>query len=165
MLPVDPGKHWLEAGITGLARQREWDAVATANAPGAAGDEAEFVALADGRILVDSGPRGFDPEPLAAALASSIAPPYRALAVRRPELWAVGASAIEAARLDPDPHGDDLELTWDGATLALVSDRVPADPSTALALERLAAARESGPYAAHAGRLDGDLFEILVLPL
>ena len=32
MHPIDPGSHWLEAGITGLARQREWDAVATADA-------------------------------------------------------------------------------------------------------------------------------------
>ena len=165
MHPIDPGSHWLEAGITGLARQREWDAVATSDAPGTAGDEAEFVALADGRLLVNTSPDGFDPEPLAAALEGAIDRPYRALAVRRPELWTVGASTIETARLDPDPRGDDLELTWDGATLALVANGMPADPSTADALERLAASRESGAYAAHAGRLDGDLWEILVLPL
>ena len=52
MSPLDPGSHRLEAGITGLARQREWDAVATADAPGLPGDEAEFVALSDGRLLV-----------------------------------------------------------------------------------------------------------------
>ena len=168
MHPIDPGSHWLEAGITGLARQREWDAVATVdapNAPGAPGDEAEFVALADGRLLVDAGPDGFDPEPLAAALEGAIERPYRALALRRPEMWAVGASAIETVRLDPDPRGDDLELTWDGSTLALLADGMPADPSSAAALERLAAGRESGAYAAHAGRLDGDLFEISVLAL
>jgi hypothetical protein len=163
--PIDPGSHWLEAGITGLARQREWDAVATADAPGAPGDEAEFVALADGRLLVDAGPDGFDPQPLAAALEGAIERPYRALAMRRPEMWAVGASTIETARLDPDPRGDDLELTWDGATLALAVDGMPADPSDAAALERLASARESASYAAQAGRLDGDLWEILILPL
>lgn len=165
MHPVDPGSHWLEAGITGLARQREWDAVATADAPGSTGDEAEFVALADGRLLVKAGPEGFDPTPLAAALEGAMEGPYRALAIRRAELWAVGASAIEVVRLDPDPRGDDLELTWDGSTLALVADGLPADPSNAAALERLAAAREEGLYAAHAGRLDGDLWEILILPL
>ena len=89
---------------------------------GTAGDEAEFVALSDGRVLVDAGPDGFDPEPLAAALEGAIERPYRALAMRRPEMWAVGASVIETARLDPDPRGDDLELTWDGSTLALVAD-------------------------------------------
>jgi len=163
--PIDPGNHWLEAGITGLARQREWDAVATSDAPGTPGDEAAFVALADGRLLVDAGPDNFDPEPLAAALEGALERPYRALAMRRPEMWAVGASEIETARLDPDPRGNDLELTWDGATLALVADGMPADPSSAAALERLAAARESGAYAAHAGRLDGDLFEISILAL
>lgn len=162
---MDPGDHWLEAGITGLARQREWDAVATSDAPGTAGDEVGFVALADGRVLVEAAPDGFDPEPLVAALAGSIERPYRALAVRRPEVWAVGASTIEVARLDPDPRGDDLELTWDGATLALAVDGMPADPSDAAALERLASARESASYAAQAGRLDGDLWEILILPL
>ena len=64
MTPVDPGPHWLEAGITGLSRQREWDAVATADAPGEPGDEAELVVLADGRVLVEHGPSGLDPTPL-----------------------------------------------------------------------------------------------------
>ena len=165
MHPIDPGSHWLASGITGLPRQKEWDAVATSDAPGTAGDEAEFVALSDGRLLVDAGPDGFDPEPLAAALDGAIERPYRALALRREEHWAVGASAIETTRLDPNPRGDDLELTWDGATLALVTDGMPADPSSAAALELLAAAREDGSYAAHAARLDDDLWEILVLPL
>jgi len=165
MMPLDPGRHWLEAGITGLARQREWDAVGTAEGPGSPGDESEFLALPDGRLLVESGPSGFDPGPLAAALAGSIEPPYRAVGVRRPELWAVGACAIEVARLEPDPRGDDLELTWDGSSLALVADAMPADPSHASALERIAAAREEGPYAAHAHRIEGSLFELLVLPL
>ncbi len=165
MLPLDPGSHWLEAGITGLARQREWDAVARAEGPGAPGDEAQFVALDEGRLLVEGGPQGFDPTPLAAALAGSLEPPYRAVAVRRDELWAVGASAIEVVRLEPDPRGDDLELTWDGSALALLTDGMPADAAGAAALERIATDREEGPYAAHAHRLEGELFEILVLPL
>ena len=165
MHPVDPGSHWLEAGITGLPRQKEWDAVATSDAPGTTGDEAEFVALSDGRLLVDSGPEGFDPGPLAVALEGAIERPYRALAMRRPEIWAVGANVIETARLEPDPRGNDLELTWDGAALALVADGMPADPSGVAALERLAVEREDGSYAAHATRLDGDLWEVLVLPV
>ncbi len=31
-MPLDPGRHWLAAGITGIPRQREWDAVATVHA-------------------------------------------------------------------------------------------------------------------------------------
>jgi len=163
--PLDPGSHWLEAGITGLARQQEWDTVVTAQAPGSPGDEATFVVLPDGRLLDEGAPEGFDPTPLAAALEGAIEPPYRASALRRTELWAVGAVAVDVARLDPAPEGDDLELTWDGATLALSVDDLPADPSRAVALERLAAARESGAYSAHAHRLEGDLFEVLILAL
>ena len=165
MGPVDPGGGWLAAGITGLARQREWDTVATVDAPGTPGDEVEFVALEDGRLLVESRPPGLAPEPLAAALADSIEPPYRALGLRRNDLWAVGASAIEVVRLSPDPAGDELELAWDGSTLTLVSDGLTVDPNTAPALERIAGEREEGSYAAHAHRLDRDLFELLVLPL
>jgi hypothetical protein len=164
-VPLDPGRDWLAAGITGLARQREWDAVATVEAPGNTGDEASFVVLADGRILVDDAPAGLDASPLAAALEGLIERPYRALAVRRPGLWAIGASSIEVARLGPSTYGDDLELSWDGTTLELVADGESADPSSAPALERVAAAREHGPYAASAHRLTGDLFEISVLPL
>jgi hypothetical protein len=165
VVPLDPGRHWLEAGITGLPRQREWDAVATTEAPGNAGDEAEFVALPDGRFVVEGGPESFDPAPLAAALADSIARPYRAVALRREELWAVGARAIEVVELEPGSGGDDLELTWDGSTRRLVVDGMPADPSAAPALERLAATRERGNYAAHAHRLERDLWEVLILKL
>ena len=163
-MPLDPGRDWLAAGITGLPRQREWDAVATADADGTPGAEVAFVALDDGSFVVESG-ESVDPTPLAAALRDGIAPPYRALAVRRPEVWAVGAVSIEIARLDPDPRGDELELTWDGSTLALTVDGLPADPARAAGLERIAAARESGAYASHAHRLRGDLFELSVLPL
>jgi len=165
MHPLDPGEHWLEAGITGLPRQREWDAVATSDAPGEPGSEVEFVALPGGQILVEESPDGTDTAPLVGALEGSIEPPYRATAFRRDELWTIGATAIEVTRLEPDPRGDDLELTYDGSTLALTVDGLPTDPGAAPALERLASEREAGGYAANAHRLDGDLFEILVFPL
>jgi hypothetical protein len=77
----------------------------------------------------------------------------------------VGAAAIEVERLDPDPGGDDLELTFDGEMTTLLADGMPAGPSEAAPLRRLAESRESGAYAAHAHRLAGDLWEILILPL
>jgi hypothetical protein len=162
-LPLDPAREWLAAGITGLQRQREWDAVATVEGPGAPGDELEFVALGDGSFVLESG--AGDPAPFASALAESIELPYRALAVRRPDVWAVGAVAIEVERLDPDPRGDELELTWNGSQLGLTIDQLPVDPSQASALERIAGARIDGAYAAHAHRLRGDLWELSVLPL
>ena len=164
-MPVDPGRHWLAAGITGLARQREWDAVATVEAPGQLGDELELVVLPDGRALVEAGPAGLDATPFTDAVAGSLSPPYRAVAVRRDRVWAVGACAIEVAELHPDPAGDDLELAWDGSSHQLVVDGMPVGVAGAVALERLAAARERGSYAAHAHRLERDLWEVLVLPL
>jgi hypothetical protein len=161
--PLDPARAWLAAGITGLARGREWDAVVTLAADGEPGDEVAFVALPDGTFVLESDRA--DPVPFAEALARSIAPPYRALAVRRPELWAVGAVAIEVVSLQPDPEGDELELTWNGSERTLVVDSLPADPARATALERIAAARVQGTYAAHARRVRGDLWEVSVLAL
>jgi hypothetical protein len=163
--PLDPGEYWLAAGITGLPRQREWDAVATVEGPGDAGDEAQFVVLADGRLLLEEVPESFGAAPFAEALAGSIDPPYRAVARRLPELWAVGAASIEVVRLSPDPRGDELELTFDGEQASLLVDRMPASPGGAESLRSLAESRERGAYAAHAHRLTGDLWEIQVLPL
>ena len=165
LMPLDPGRHWLAAGITGIPRQREWDAVATVQSPGNAGDEAQFVVLPDGRLLVEGDDLTRDVAPLAAALEGALEAPYRAVALRHDELWAVGARGIEVVRLDPDPDGDDLELTWDGSAHALALDGALASPSRGTALEQTAAGRVKGSYAAHAHLLDGDLWEILVLAL
>jgi hypothetical protein len=161
---LDPEQGWLAPGITGLSRQREWDAVSTVAAPGVPGDEVIFVALADGRLIEEIG-AGVDLEPLAQALAGSLTPPFRASAIRHDDVWAVGGSAIDVVKLDPDPQGDDLELTWDGVTLALAADGIPVDVERAEALERVAAERQAGPYAARATRLDDSLFELAVYPL
>jgi hypothetical protein len=163
-VPLDPAREWLAAGITGLARGREWDAVATFRADGPAGDELSFVALGDGSFVLESTGEA-DVAPFAAALSESIVPPYRALAVRRSELWAVGAVAIDVEALDPSPRGDELQLTWNGSASELTIDGVPADPAQASALERIAARRMRGPYAAHAHRVRGDLWELSVLAL
>jgi hypothetical protein len=164
-MPLDPGREWLAAGITGLQRQREWDAVATAALDVVvARDEVAFVALADGTFLLESDADA-DAKPFAAALGDDIAPPYRALAVRRSDVWAVGAVAIEVERLDPDPRGDELELTWNGTALELTIDDMPTEPGRAEALRRIATSRVPGPYAAHAHRLRDDVWELSVLAL
>jgi hypothetical protein len=163
-VPLDPGREWLAAGITGLQRQREWDAVATAEVDGIVGDEVVFVALPDGTYVLESG-GSVDPKAFADALGDDIQPPYRALAVRRPEVWAVGAVSIEVGRLDPDPRGAELELTWNGSEVALTVDSLPADPARAAALEQLARTRVSGAFAARAHRLRDDVWELSVLAL
>jgi hypothetical protein len=161
---LDPERGWLAPGITGLSRQREWDAVTTVAAAGMPGDEVIFVALADGRLIGEIG-AGVDLEPLAEALTGSLVPPFRASAIRHDDVWAVGASAIDVVQLDPDPDGNDLELTWDGETLSLAADGIPVGVERAEALERVAAERQAGPYAARATRLVDSLFELTVYPL
>lgn len=162
-MPLDPGRDWLAAGITGIPRQREWDAVATVHGAGKPGDEVVFVALADGTFVVESGRADVSSDALVASL--GLAPPYRAVARRREDVWAVGAVRIELARLDPDSDGDELALTWDGAVLALSIDGAPADPARASALRRIAEGRVRGAYAAQAQRLRGDVWELAVRPL
>jgi len=123
------------------------------------------VVLPGGELVLESGDPDFDPAPLASALTGTIAPPYRAVGVRRGDLWAVGAVSIQVERLDPDPRGTDLELTWTGTSQTLLIDGMPADASEQVALAGLAAARERGAYSAHAHRIADDLWEVLVLPL
>jgi hypothetical protein len=158
-LPHDPGPHWGEVGIHGLHRQREWDAVATVEHT-AAGTESWFVVLSDGSLLVEAGDT--DPEPFRATI--SVAPPFRAHAVRRDGMtWAVAARRIETVELDDAPAGDEVEIAWDGAERTV---RVDGEPTLAgvPALERLAAARHS-TYVVTAARLAGAIWEIAVTPL
>lgn len=162
-MPIDPGRHWLEAGITGLARQREWDAVVTSQSPGNPGKEVEFVALQGGDLLVGDSGSGFDATPLAAALEGAIEPPYRAVAVRRPELWVVGACAIQVAELVDDPGGDTVEVVESSDGVASRIDGVPTFAPLP-ELERLGRARFA-TYVVRARRLSGRLFEVAVEPL
>lgn len=162
MSSLDPARHWLAAGITGLARGKEWDAVATAEAPGTPGDEVGFVALADGRLFPETDWRG-DLRPFADALAGAIDPPFRALAVRQPDRWAVGAVAIDVRELHDDPGADAVEIvrTEDGVSIRL-DGRPAARPVPEL--ERLGE-RRAATYVVRAARLDGALFEVEVEPL
>lgn len=162
-MPLDPARHWLAAGITGLARQREWDVVVTTEGPGSPGDETQFVHLAGGRLLVESASEGMEPESLAAALEGSIEAPYRAVGVRRPRLWAVGACSIEVVELEQDPLGETVEVVRDDSGLKLRIDGLPSLEHLP-ELERLGEAR-SATYVVRARRLDGRIFEVEIEPL
>lgn len=162
-MSLDPSRQWLAAGITGLARQREWDAVVTTAAPGAVGDEIEFVALAAERLLVERATAEVDPALLAESLIGSLEPPYRALGVRRPELWVVGAVAIEVVELAEDPRGDEIEVVSDAAGTRVRVDGLPSLVGVP-ELERIGAAR-SAAHVVRAQRLTESFFEIEVEPL
>ena len=147
-----PRAPWDAAGIHGLQRPREWDAVVTAEAPGLEGDRARFVALSRDVLLVEEGPD--DVEPLAVAVEGRLAPPYRAEAVRRDrDLWAVAARAIEVVEL-PGVTGDEIELAAHGSERTLIVDGQPAF-GTIPALER-------PEQVVRARRLDGETWEIVV---
>ena len=158
LTPPDPRPQWQETGIHGIARPREWDATVTAEAPGLDGDDARFVALPDGTLLVEEGPEQ-SLEPLASAVEQALRPPYRARAARQGEtLWAVQARRIEVLELPDSIDGDEVELTHtaDGTTLAIDDMRSVGKIG---ALE--ARGEHEGPeYVVRGERLDGNLWEI-----
>ncbi len=155
--PIDTRPPF-EAGIHGLARPREWDAVVTVETHLAA-DTARFVALPDGTLLVESGED--DLEPLADALEGSLRPPYRAEAVRRGDgWWAVAGRALEVVEVAEEIAGDHVTITLRGGerTVELDGERVFGGLPT---LERLGG--DDAVVTAH--RLDGALWEVEVSPL
>lgn len=127
---------------------------------GLTGDEARFVALDADRLVVEAG----DAEPSGFVGAVTLAPPFRAHAVRRDgDLWVVGARRIETVRLAVDPGGDAVELVWDGTERTV---RIDGEPTLAGVpeLERLGASRYRA-YVVTATRLEGRDWELAVAPL
>ena len=147
-----------EAGIHGIPRERQYDAVATTDAPDAHGDSARFVALEDGSLLIEEGEG--DLTVLADAIEQEVARPYRATAVRRGETtWAIAAHRLRVVEL-PEPGGDDVELVLKGDEKTLVVDGNRSF-GTMPELEQLA----DGDAVIRAARLDGTLWEVRVDPL
>jgi hypothetical protein len=132
-----------ETGIHGVPREREHDAVVTAEAPDAEGDAARFVALEDGTLIVEKVKR-----------------PYRAVAVRREATqWAVAGKALRVVEL-PEPGGDEVELARRGDERTLLVDG-SREFGTMPELEALA----DGDAVIRASRLDGNMWEVRVDPL
>ena len=159
-LPHDPGPHWGEVGIHGIHRHREWDRVATLEAPDLAGDEVWFVVLGDGQVVTEEG----DADPSRLRGAVTVEPPFRAHAVRRNGgLWVVGARRIQTVELAGDPGGDAVELAWDGNERTV---RIDGSPTLAGVpeLERLGAARHR-TYVVTAARLAGPVWEVSIAAL
>lgn len=156
--PLDVRPPTLLTGIDGLQQPREWDMTALVEADGIEGDEAAFVALPDGSLLVEQGSDS-SLEPLAEAVERELRPPYRARAVRRGEaLWAVQARRIEVLELRGVPPGETLDLTrtGDGSELRVDGESVF---GSAPELEKRGE-REGSEFTVHAERLDGDLWEV-----
>ena len=147
-----------ETGIHGVPRQREYDAVVTAEAPDVEGSTARFVGLEDGSLLIEEGEG--DLTPLAEAIEQEVVAPYRATAIRRGETqWAVAAHGLRVIEL-PEPGGDEVELVIRGDERTLVVDGNRSF-GTLPELEKLA----DEDAVIRAARLDGALWEIRVDPL
>jgi hypothetical protein len=144
-----------EAGIHGIARERQYDAVATAEAPDVEGDSARFVGLDDGSLVIEEGDGELTP--LADAIEQEVDRPYRATAVRRSgTTWAIAGHRLRVVEL-PEPGGDEVELAiLDGAQTLIVDGT--RSFGTIPELVRLA----DGDAVIRAGRLDGNLWEVRV---
>lgn len=154
---------WHQSGVHGVARPREFDAVTTVDVEGVPGDDLAFVALDEGTLLLESD-HEVDLDPFADALAASVEPPYRAIGIRKGErTWALAAKSIQVAQIDDEIGGDTVELAVqaDGDRTVLVDG---AETFGALpTFEALAGGLPS--YVIRADRIDGDLWEVKVIPL
>jgi hypothetical protein len=158
------GEQRGEAGIHGVPRARRWDAVVTADAPGLRGNTVHFVALEDGTLVVEEDEPDDALTPLADALETRLAAPYRAEAVRRDgALWGVAGRRITVVS-EPGLNGDEAELVLTRSGWALTVDgqhrlgHVPA-------LEAAGRAGGSADAVVRASRLADDLWEVEATPL
>jgi hypothetical protein len=149
-------------GLHGVPRPRRWDVVIAVETR-LDGDELHFAALPDGTLIVDEDVPEGALAPLAEAVEEQLPPPYRAEGTRRGDgLWAVGASAIDVARVPEEITGDAIQLVVHGAGHALEIDGIRTF-GTVPSLEALA--RGLPAYVLRAERLDGELWHITLAPL
>ena len=161
--PIDP-RHpfWQVVGIHGIPREREWDAVASAEAPGLPGDDVEFVVLPDGSLVVDEDVPDGTLAPLADAL--SLPAPYHAFGLRQDaDVWSVAAKRVQVAEVPEHVEGDEIQLVVTDETRTLAVDEMPSSASIP-SLEAFAA-EQFGSFVLHASRLDDLLWEVTVIPL
>ncbi|HJS69878.1 MAG TPA: hypothetical protein VJ744_03670 [Gaiellaceae bacterium] len=166
--------RWVESGVSGLARAREWDATALVQAPSLRGYEAgelEFRVFADGTVIGDVPPEAVTE--LTGEL--GLAPPLVVRAVRQGDSeWTVGALQLESELLAL-PQGIsamslEVAVPPDGETMLLVDGEmvteVPEGPEgEALAtLESRGAARFQA-FVARADRVEDGRWELTVDPL
>ncbi len=142
--PLDPrALRWVEAGVSGLARSRDWDRVEVVDVPELADgslEELRFGALADGSVVAATPP-GLDPglvERLAERLRERLGSPFEAVAVRRTRLeWSLAGRCLrlEEIALPPLAAGEIVVALGPGDERpALVVDgEEQVEPSEALA--------------------------------
>jgi hypothetical protein len=162
---IDP-EHplWRIAGIHGIPRAREWDAVVTAIATELPGDEADFVALPDGTLYTDDDLPDGALAPLADAFDGLLDAPYHAVARRQDEdVWSAAALRVDVVEVPEDVDGDLVDLVVNDGERRMLVDKAESRAEIP-SLEDFAG-QQFGSFVLHASRLDETLWEVTVLPL
>jgi hypothetical protein len=160
--PLDP-RHpfWQVAGIHGVHRAREWDAVVAAEAPQLPGDELDFVVLEDGTLVVEEDLPEDALAPLADKLDEQLEPPYHAYAHRREgDAWVGAAIVVDVVEVTEEIDADSIEIVVrDGERMTVIGGEL-----TDLRIEPLEALAEEDfeSYYLEATRIDSTLWEVSV---
>ena len=166
LLKILPGPSALSEilAVHGIPRDREWDAMASAEAPDLPGDKLEYVALEDGTLIVDEDFPEDALTPLADALEGQIRAPYHGYALRQEgDVWSVAAKRVQIVEIPEDVPGDEVEMTLHDGSQTVVVDG--ADSSAGIPSLEAFASQQFGSFVLHASRLDDTLWEVTVLPL
>jgi hypothetical protein len=148
----------------GIPREREWDAVASAQAPDLPGEELEYVALADGTLVVDEDVPDGALVPLADALEGQIAAPYHGYAFwKEDDVWTVAAKRVQVVEVPEDVPGDEIALAVNDGNRSMAVDGE--ESRTEIPSLETFASQQFGSFVLHASRLDDTLWEVTVLPL
>jgi hypothetical protein len=148
----------------GIPREREWDAVASAQAPDLPGEELDYVALADGTLVVDEDVPDGALSPLADALEGQIAPPYHGWAFwQQDDVWSVAAKRVQVVEVPEDVPGDEVQMAVNDGSRSVVVDG--AESRAEIPSLESFASQQFGSFVIHASRLDETLWEVTVLPL
>jgi hypothetical protein len=166
--------RWVESGVSGLARQREWDATAIAEVPALRATEdgeVDFRVLGDGSVVGEVAPD------VLAELTHGLAidPPYAVRAVRQNELeWMVGAVRMESQLVELPAGIEALSLEVavppEGETMMIVDGEILGDEPSGATAEAFAALEQRGAerfqaFVARADRLEDGRWELTVDPL
>jgi hypothetical protein len=150
--------------VHGVPREREWDAVASAQAPELPGERLDYVALEDGTLVVDEDVPDAALSPLADALEGQIRPPYHGYAFwQEADVWAVAAKRVSVVDVPEDVPGDEVELAVNEGARTVVVDGQ--ESRTEVPSLEAFAGGQFGSFVLHASRLDETLWEVTVLPL
>jgi hypothetical protein len=160
--PLDP-RHpfWQVAGIHGVARAREWDAVVAAEAPEVPGEELDFVVLEDGTVVVDEDLPDEALSPLADALDEALEAPYHAFAHHREgDVWVAAAIVVDVIEVPEEIAADAVEIvSRDGERMTVVGGELVEER-----IESLEALAEEDfeSYFLEATRIDERFWEVTV---